>query len=1024
MLSALRKSVKYTWCGCLILIGQDGLAATPGVNGQSGYINTPSAVVEADGTFSLGYGYDSPYGQLWVTSTILPAVQVTARYVSITGIPAFSNIVGDPDYGKNYGRYKDKVIDGKVQLWQEGNWMPAVAVGASDVFGTQLFKSQYAVATKTLGAARNIDLSVGYGNKRIDGLFAGARWTSLNHPNWSVVAEYNSIDYTKDYRAVDTGAATRRKGPVVGLEYRWGWLGLQAARGRDNFSINAYVSIPFGEREYVPKIYEPPFFQDKDPITPPSITEWRQDPGYGADLVKALVAQDYKNVRVSVTGSMLNLTLTNSRISDLGRTMGRALRTALAFTPAGVTTIKVTYTKLDQPIATYEFFDLPKLQAYLAGKIDRKAFNEVVLIRYPNRDDMITEEQQDWLVDALAGDAATVAPPLPGKPASTGVAAAAVSAAPAPRVADVVAPLPATAAAPAAAAMAPTPMPAPTPAPVEKLGVEADGKLRVAVGHEGDVVQVTSEDSESNRFKIAPKIGFFFNDPSGAFRYSISAAANYDRRLGDGLYLNTAASLSILETVSGVKQPSNSNLPHVRTDVAKYLGESRFALSRVLLNKYVNPAERWYVRGSVGLYEDMFRGAGGQVLYLPKDSRWAVDLSVDALQQRGYKRLLDGLDYKTVTAIGSLHYKLPRGITVTARAGRFLAKDEGVRVEFKRRFQSGIEIGAWYSRTNGNDITPPGNPGKPYHDRGVFLSVPLRTMMPLDSQNTMGFSISPWTRDVGQMVASPGDLYDMVEQPRRDMNRYDGLGNFAEHPDEQQLPAVNPPDVPFDDPVPVVRERVNQSLQVLPAPRQWLQPASVAMGAVLMSALADKPVDRQMSKYQDKRAARALNTYGNILPYALVGAAGAAFALGDERMQNTGLIAMQSIAAATGVSIFGKYAVGRARPQEGQGPWSSVAEGNSRSNASFPSGHAAVSFAAVTPFAKEYDAPWLYGVAALGAAGRVAGRKHWVSDVVAGSVVGYAVGNWLWHAQRDQSNSSLSVVPGPKSLSVTWQKSY
>lgn len=67
----------------------------------------------------------------------------------------------------------------------------------------------------------------------------------------------------------------------------------------------------------------------------------------------------------------------------------------------------------------------------------------------------------------------------------------------------------------------------------------------------------------------------------------------------------------------------------------------------------------------------MFRGVGGQVLYLPKDSRWAADLAVDALQQRGYKGLFDSLDYKTVTAIGSVHYRLPRDITVTARAGRF-----------------------------------------------------------------------------------------------------------------------------------------------------------------------------------------------------------------------------------------------------------------------------------------------------------------------------------------------------------------
>jgi hypothetical protein len=1017
LLSALRKSVKYTWCGYLILAGHDSFAATPSLNGQSGYINTPSAVVETDGTFSIGYGYDSPYGQLWATSTILPFVQVTGRYVSITGLPAFGNYETNPEYGAGYGRYKDKVIDGKLQLWKEGTWMPAVAVGASDVFGTQLFKSQYAVATKTVGAARNVEVSLGYGSKRIDGAFAGVRWTPVSHPDWSLVAEYNSVDYKQDYLPTMSGAANRRKGPAVGVEYRWGWLGVQASRGRDNFTVNAFVSIPFGEREYVPKIYEPPFFEDKHPITPPSIPEWRQDPGYGADLVKALAAQDYQNIRITLSGNTLNITLTNNRIYDMGRAIGRAMRTALAFTPAGVTTIKVTYTKLDQPLTTYEFFDLPKLQDYLAGKIDRKTFNDVVLVRYPNKDDVISDDQQGWLSGLLDAPVAAPAPApaaalvaAPPVPVPQSTASLPVAMAPeAPSQASAVTDLAAT------RSVAPT---------SDVTGVEADGKLRVAMGHEGDVVQLTSVDRESNRLKIAPKLGFFFNDPSGAFRYSLSAAANYDRRLSDGLYLNTAASFSILETVSGVKQPSNSNLPHVRTDVAKYLGESRFALSRVLLNKYANPAERWYVRGSVGLYEDMYRGAGGQVLYLPKNTRWAADLSVDALQQRGYKRLFDSLDYKTVTAIASLHYKMPHGITVTARAGRFLAKDNGVRMEFKRRFDSGIEVGAWYTHTNGNDITTPGTPSKPYQDRGVFLSIPLRTMLPLDSQNSMGFSLSPWTRDVGQMVASPGDLYDMVEKPRRDMNSYDGLGNFAERPDEQQLPAVNPPDVPFDNPIPVVRERINQSLEVVPAPSQWVRPVALTVGAVLVSALADKPVDRQVKKYQDKKVLRGMNTYGNALPYVLVGAAGAAFALGDERMRNTGLIAMQSIGADTGDSLIGKYAVGRARPEEDRGPWSRVGDGYSRSDASFPSGHSAVSFAAITPFAKEYDAPWLYGVAALGAAGRVAGRKHWVSDTVAGSVIGYAIGSWLWQAQREQSGSGLSIVPGPKSVSVTWQRTY
>jgi membrane-associated phospholipid phosphatase len=116
-----------------------------------------------------------------------------------------------------------------------------------------------------------------------------------------------------------------------------------------------------------------------------------------------------------------------------------------------------------------------------------------------------------------------------------------------------------------------------------------------------------------------------------------------------------------------------------------------------------------------------------------------------------------------------------------------------------------------------------------------------------------------------------------------------------------------------------------------------------------------------------------------------------------------------------------KRIVGRARPGEGQGQWSKTQD---RSDASFPSDHSTIAFAAVTPFAQEYDAPWLYGLAAAGSLGRTAGRQHWVSDVVAGGVLGYAMGSWLWQSQRDNTRSSFAVAPGPKTISVAWSGSY
>jgi membrane-associated phospholipid phosphatase len=927
----------------------NAVAATPSLQGQSGYINMPSASVEADGTFSMGYSYDQPYGSLWVTTTPLPFLQMTGRYVSIAGIPGFSNVPGE--YGSQYGRYKDKVIAGKVRLLAESAWLPSVAVGVSDLFGTGRFRGEYLVATKTFGRRQNLEASLGYGRKRPDGAFAGVRWAPEALPGWALAAEYDANNYPTDYRAEATAAGQRRKGPAIAVEYRWGWLGAQVARHRNHFSANAYVSIPFSEREFIPKFLEPKPFQQKDAPPRVSVAEWQQDGRHGAALVNALVKQDFRNIRVVLDGSTLKLTLTNKRISNMGRAIGRASRTALAFAPEGTGSIHISYTKFEQPVATYEFFDLRRLTDYLSGLVGRDAFEPTVLVRYSNPSDRIEDDRQQMLA-----------------------------------------------------------------------GVKDDDGLKVEGGRDGDVVQISSEDREASRFKIMPKLGFFFNDPSGALRYQIWAAVNYDKRLREGLYLNSALKLNLAENVSGVTQDSNSLLPHVRTDIAQYNRGSRFKLNRLLLNQYLQPDERVYARLSAGFYEDMFRGFGGQVLYLPKDSRWAADLSVDALQQRGYKGWFDQRDYKTVTALGALHYRLPYDVTVTARAGRFLARDTGVRMEFKRRFQSGVEIGAWYTKTNGKDITSPGEPTNPYSDKGVFLSVPLNIMLPYDSQATAGFSLSPWTRDVGQMVASPGDLYDLMEQPRRDLMLFDGLGNFAERADEQKLAAVNPPIRTMPSPWPAFRWRLEQSVSSTPTLPQWVQGAALAGGAVLAGALVDKPVDRYISKHQDSRVIQNWGKVGKYMPLMLAAGAGATVAFGDSRQANIGIISLQSIAATTGLSMATKYAVGRARPTEERGHWTQTANG--RSNASFPSNHAAVAFAAVTPFAQEYDAPWLYGVAAISSMGRVANRQHWVSDVVAGGVLGYAVGSWLWQAQRDDSKSRFSINPGPREISVAWQTKY
>lgn len=111
------------------------------------------------------------------------------------------------------------------------------------------------------------------------------------------------------------------------------------------------------------------------------------------------------------------------------------------------------------------------------------------------------------------------------------------------------------------------------------------------------------------------------------------------------------------------------------------------------------------------------------------------------------------------------------------------------------------------------------------------------------------------------------------------------------------------------------------------------------------------------------------------------------------------------------------------RPEIEVGTWYTHFEGKKRSDAFFQPDHAAIAFAAVTPFAGEYDAPWLYSVAAPGSAGKVA-DKYWMSDTDAGDTLGYAVGGRLWYPQCDQSKSSRSINLGFKEVSVTWQAAH
>jgi len=616
---------------------------------------------------------------------LLPRLELSGRYTIIRGLSG--------GLGQGFGDFKDKAFDVKALLLREDEWLPSVAVGSQDFTGTGVFSAKYATLSKRLGST---DYTLGYGSDRIDGWFGGVRHRVPWIRNLSLVVEYDANDYKRDFRAGESGADTRDGGWTYGVEYKMGWLGAQLATDGDDVGVNTYVSIPLERKEFVPKIHEPAPYTKKGPKA--SIDQWVADTGYAARLARALYERDYKNIRLGFNGHTLTASLTNTRISQIGRAVGRAARVMLALGPVGTKAIDIIYTDRGLPTLKYHFSDTRKLQRYFDGLISRGQLDHYLEITYT--DPVSVDELTSATLDLPAGETLAL----------------------------------------------------------------YEGVRRSDEGH---FLSFRRDGENLSSLQVVPfNVGWFFNDPNGAARYNLYTAVNYTRQIGAGRFFEGGVEITLDENVSNVSQQSNSKLPHVRSDIASYLQDGgRVKLTRLLVNQYFQPDKRVYARASAGIYEMMFAGAGGQVLYLPKRGDWAADVTLDWLRQRSTDDAFGFRDYDTVTALGALHYRIPSwGLTATARAGRFLAKDKGVRFEIQRRFRSGITLGGWYTVTDGNDKTPPGSPGDPYFDKGIFASIPLGSMLTKDTQARADLSIQPWTRDVGQMVVSPGDLYTMFER--------------------------------------------------------------------------------------------------------------------------------------------------------------------------------------------------------------------------------------------------------------------
>ena len=218
-----------------------------------------------------------------------------------------------------------------------------------------------------------------------------------------------------------------------------------------------------------------------------------------------------------------------------------------------------------------------------------------------------------------------------------------------------------------------------------------------------------------------------------------------------------------------------------------------------------------------------------------------------------------------------------------------------------------------------------------------------------------------------------------------------------------------------------VKKCLTDSKSVATAPFHWNKKNWIGFGVVTSSIAATLLVDQKVADFSQEHRSRGLDHFSaNFLEpfdkeysFMLMGGFLAHGLLTENKKSvSTGLLLLESYSLAMLFVRIPKNLAGRKRPDA----WPSSAptdwEGPFQ-GASFPSGHTAASFAVASVIANQYrEHKWVpvtaYTIASLVGLSRIYDNKHWLSDVVAGAVIGTVIGNLV---SRRLPNNRLSISP-------------
>ncbi|UJL37383.1 YjbH domain-containing protein [Pantoea agglomerans] len=652
--------------------------------GGVGLMQVPTARMAKEGEFSLNARDNDQYRYYSASLQLFPWLETTVRYTDVRTrqYSAVSEFSGTQSY-------KDKAFDLKLRLWQEGFWLPEVAVGTRDLGGTGLFDSEYLVATKAWGPFDfTLGLGWGYlgnsgtvknpfcsysdsycqrpqvgeagsinGSQMFHGptaLFGGVEYQTPWQP-LRLKMEYEGNDYQNDF----AGRLEQRSKLNVGAIYRvTDWADINASYERGNtFMFGVTIRTNFNDLRQAHIDSEKPSY---NPHPQPKLLE---PTVVGTQLTDLKYNAGLDGPRIQTQGHTIYVSGEQTKYRDTREGVDRANRIIMNHLPDGIDTINVTESRFNMPQVTTET-QVASLRNNLEG--------------YPLGHEQPLQQTRKEPVD----------------PGST-----------------------------------------------EQGMFIRQGRLN---------------------YSLSPVLNQSVGGPESFYMYQVGVMANADYWLTDHLLVGGSLFGNLANNYDKFNYngaPADSSLPRVRTHIRDYV-ENNVYVNDLQANYMGHLGNGFYGQVYGGYLETMYGGVGGELLYRPVDANWAVGVDANYVRQRDWDNMMQFNRYKASTGNLTGYWRpwFMQDVLVKTSVGQYLAKDKGVTVDVSKRFDSGVMVGVYATKTNVSSEEY----GEGDFTKGFYISIPMDLFTVTPTRGRAQVNWVPLTRDGGQMLGRKYQLYDLT----------------------------------------------------------------------------------------------------------------------------------------------------------------------------------------------------------------------------------------------------------------------